>query len=307
MSVGGFNEFPFICSRWERNSLETYGRGCGGEALSDVKMLNEMEKTYLKALQKMVDPPLMIPDDGFLNPVRTTPGGINYYRSGLGKDERIFPMPTPGRVDIAEMKMSQVRQNIEKAFYLDMMELPGPVANDGDVLRFTATEVQARQRDRLQIVGPLVARQEIEMLGPMIERTTQILLTNNMLPMPPDIIMEQEEFNIEYRNPVSVAMRGYELNSISQLIQFLTPIAQIDPTILQRLDTSQVVKLGADILRTPPSVVKDEAQFQQERQQQQEQSQLLQTLQQAQISANIDQTTSAAEKNRAMAADQLAN
>ncbi len=76
--------------------------------------------------------------------------------------------------------------------------------------------------------------------------------------------MEQEEFKIEYRNPVSVAMRGYELNSISQLIQFLTPIAQIDPTILQRLDTSQVVKLGADILRTPPSVVKDEAQFQQE-------------------------------------------
>ena len=40
---------------------------------------------------------------------------------------------------------------------------------------------------------------------------------------------------------------------------------------------------------------------------QQEQSQLLQTLQQAQISANIDQTTSAAEKNRAMAAEQLAS
>ena len=307
LNVGGFDSFPFVCSRWERNSQETYGRGPGAEALADIKMLNEMEKTYLKALQKMVDPPLMIPDDGFLNPVRTTPGGINYYRSGLGKDERIFPMPTPGRVDIAEMKMSQVRQNIEKAFYLDMMELPGPVANDGDVLRFTATEVQARQRDRLQIVGPLVARQEIEMLGPMIERATQILLTNNMLPMPPDIIMEQEEFNIEYRNPVSVAMRGYELNSISQLIQFLTPIAQIDPTILQRLDTSQIVKLGSDILRTPPSVVKDDAQFQQEQQQQQQQSALMQTLQQAQISANIDQTTSAAEKNRAMAADQIAN
>ena len=266
-----------------------------------------MEKTYLKALQKIVDPPLMIPDDGFLNPIRTTPGGINYYRSGLGKDERIFPMPSAQRVDIAEAKMSQVRQNIEKSFYLDMMELPGPVANDGDVLRFTATEVQARQRDRLQIIGPLVARQEIEMLGPLIERTTQILLNSNMLPPAPDIIMEQEEFKIEYRNPVSVAMRGYELNSISQLIQFLTPIAQIDPTILQRLDTSQVVKLGADILRTPPSVVKDEAQFQQEQQQQQEQSQLLQTLQQAQISANIDQTTSAAEKNRAMAAEQLAS
>ena len=63
------------------------------EALSYVKILNEMEKTYLKALQKMVDPPLMVPDDGFINPVRTTPGGLNYYRTGLGRDERIFPLP----------------------------------------------------------------------------------------------------------------------------------------------------------------------------------------------------------------------
>ena len=116
LNVGGFDSFPFVCSRWERNAQETYGRGPGAEALADVKMLNEMEKTYLKALQKIVDPPLMIPDDGFLNPIRTTPGGINYYRSGLGKDERIFPMPSAQRVDIAEAKMSQVRQNIEKVF-----------------------------------------------------------------------------------------------------------------------------------------------------------------------------------------------
>ena len=306
LSIGGFNEFPFVCSRWERNSLETYGRGPGGEALADVKMLNEMEKTYLKALQKMVGPPLMVPDDGFINPVRTTPGGLNYYRSGLGKDERIFPLPAMQRLDYAENKMGQVRQSIEKAFYLDMMELPGPTAQDGDVLRFTATEVQARQRDRMQILGPLISRQEIEMLGPLIERTVNIMMQNNMLPQPPEIVLEQKEFKIEYRNPISIAMRGYELNSISQLIQFLAPMAQIDPTVMQRLDVSRIAELGAEILRTPPSVIKEEAQFNAEMEAQQQQQALMAQLQQGQSVAGIDETSASAEAKRAQASASIA-
>ncbi len=306
LSVGGFNEFPFICSRWERNSLETYGRGPGGEALADVKMLNEMEKTYLKALQKMVDPPLMVPDDGFINPVRTTPGGLNYYRTGLSKDERIFPLPAMQRLDYAENKMAQVRDSIEKAFYLDMMELPGPTAQDGDVLRFTATEIQARQRDRMQILGPLVSRQEIELLGPMIERTVNIMMQNNMLPPPPEVVLQQKEFKIEYRNPISISMRGYELNSISQLIQFLAPMAQIDPTVMQRLDIARVAELGAEILRTPPSVIKDEARFNAEMEAQQQQEMMMAQLQQGQIVAGIDETSASAEAKRAQASATIA-
>jgi hypothetical protein len=306
INVGGFNEFPFICSRWERNSLETYGRGPGAEALADVKMLNEMEKTYLKALQKMVDPPLMVPDDGFINPVRTTPGGLNYYRTGLGRDERIFPLPMMQRLDYADNKMNQVRDSINKAFYLDLVELPGPTAQDGDVLRFTATEIQARQRDRMQILGPLVSRQEIELLGPMIGRVVNVMLENNMLPQPPEIIMEQKEFKIEYRNPISIAMRGYELNSISQLIQFLAPMAQIDPTVMQRLDISRIAKLGAEVLRTPPSVVKDEALFKAEMEAQQQQQAMMAQLQAGQMVAGIDETSANAERSRAQASAVIA-
>jgi hypothetical protein len=306
LSIGGFNEFPFVCSRWERNSLETYGRGCGGEALSDVKMLNEMEKTYLKALQKMVDPPLMVPDDGFINPVRTTPGGLNYYRTGLSKDERIFPLPAMQRLDYAENKMNQVRESIQKAFYLDLVELPGPTAQDGDVLRFTATEIQARQRDRMQILGPLVSRQEIELLGPMIKRTMTVMMANGMVPEPPPILAENQEFKIEYRNPISIAMRGYELNSISQLIQFLAPMAQIDPTVMQRLDIMRIAELGAEILRTPASVVKTREEFQAEMQAQQEQQAMMSQLQQGQMIAQTDETTASAEKSRAQAAQIIA-
>ena len=162
VGMNGYDEFPYVCSRWSRNALEIYGRGPGTDALADVRMLNEMEKTFLKGVHKAVSPPLMVPDDGFLAPIRTTPDAINYYRPGFQGNEMIFQMPSVGRIEYAEAKMTQVRESINQTFYLDLLELPGPVASDGDVLRFTATEIAMRQRDRLIVLGPIVARQEAE-------------------------------------------------------------------------------------------------------------------------------------------------
>jgi len=36
--------------------------------LPDIKMLNEMNKTIIRAGQRVVDPPLMVSDDGALAP-----------------------------------------------------------------------------------------------------------------------------------------------------------------------------------------------------------------------------------------------
>ena len=89
LSVGGFKEFPFVVPRYLKASNEIYGRSPAMTALPDVKMLNEMCKTTIKAAQKQVDPPLLVPDDGFLLPVRTVTGGLNFYRSGTR--DRIEP------------------------------------------------------------------------------------------------------------------------------------------------------------------------------------------------------------------------
>ena len=90
LSVSGFKEFPFVVPRYLKASNEVYGRSPAMTALPDVKMLNEMCKVTIKAAQKQVDPPLLVPDDGFLLPVRTVPGGLNFYRSGTR--DRIEPL-----------------------------------------------------------------------------------------------------------------------------------------------------------------------------------------------------------------------
>ena len=293
LRVSGFEEFPYVVSRWSRNSEETYGRGPGTAALPDVKMINLMEKVGLKALQKVVDPPLLVPDDGFLNPVRTQPGGLNYYRAGLGRDDRIMPLQTGGRLDLNESKIGQVRDSINKTFYLDLLELPGPTAADGDVMRFSATEINARQRDRLSVLGPIVSRQEVEFLAPMVIRTLGIMESNGMLPPAPPSLRDAD-FKVEYANPVSISMRTGELNSVAQLIQFLLPIAQIDPSVVERFNTQRIAELGAEILKVPPSVLRTEEEMQElqmaQRQAQEEQMLLQSNLQVAQADNLVSQS-----------------
>ena len=300
LSISGFEQFPYLVSRWERQSQEIYGRGPGIEAVADTKMLNKMEELGLKALAKMVDPPLLVPDDGFLSPIRTTPGGLNYYRAGLAPNDRITPLQTGGRPDLNEAKMSQVRDSINRSFYLDLLELPGPTASDGDVLRFSATEIVQRQRDRLQILGPIVSRQEVEFLGPLVERTLYIMVKNQMLPPPPEILINAD-FQVEYTNPVGIAQRSGEMTSVSSLIQFLTPMAQIDPSVFRRLDPARVATIAAEILRVPPSVFKTEEEFAAEMEAEAQQMAMQQQMQSQMAVAEADNLVSMADRNRAQA------
>ncbi len=297
---GGFEENPYIVSRWQKNTNEVYGRGPGIEALPDVRMLNEMERIGLIALQKVVDPPILAPDDGFLSPLTTKAGGINYFRAGLGPQDRITPLVTNARIELNEAKMGQVRQSIERAFYIDLFETPGPIAPDGDVLRFSATEIAARQRDRLSVLGPIVARQEVELLGPLVLRTMSIMIRNGSLPDAPQALREAE-FKLAYSNPVSIAQRSGELASISQLIQFLVPFAQLDPTVIERFETGRVAELAAEILKVSPKVFRTQAEQDQKKAAEQQQQEMMQQMQQAQVIAQQQAMISQSRRDESVA------
>lgn len=296
LGIGGYDQFPYVCSRWARNAIEIYGRGPGGDALPDIRMLNEMEKTYLKGLQKQVDPALTLPDDGFISPLKTYAGALNFHRAGFTSSDMIGEIPT-GEPRYADAKMGQVREAIDKAFYLDLMELPGPVAQDGDVLRFTATEIAMRQRDRLVILGPIVARQEAEFLSPLIERTFMLMMRAGMLPPPPQEMVDVD-FMIEYVNPVSVSMRSVELNAVSQLMQFIMPLAQIDPMAIERLNISRITELGAEILRAPASAIRTNEEMQEIMEARQEQQMAEQQMLASQMASEVDKNVADAEAKR---------
>ena len=271
LSVSGFREFPFVVPRYLKASHEIYGRSPAMTALPDVKMLNEMSKTTIKAAQKQVDPPLLVPDDGFILPVRTVPGGLNFYRSGTR--DRIEPLNIGANTPLGLNMEEQRRDSIRSAFYVNqLMMQQGP--------QMTATEVIQRNEEKMRLLGPVLGRLQSELLKPLIDRVFAVLLRNNMLPQAPEFLSGRD-VEIEYVSPLAKAQKSTELQSIMRAVEILGSLANVAP-VFDYVNFDNLVKHLADIVGVPQKILKTQSQVNAERQQQAQQQEQMQQMQQLQ-------------------------
>ena len=277
LSVSGFREFPFVVPRYLKASHEIYGRSPAMTALPDVKMLNEMSKTTIKSAQKQVDPPLLVPDDGFILPVRTIPGGLNFYRSGTR--DRIEPLNIGANTPLGLNMEEQRRDSIRNAFYVNqLMMQSGP--------QMTATEVIQRNEEKMRLLGPVLGRLQSELLKPLIDRAFSLLIRKDLFGPIPEFLSGQD-IEIEYVSPLAKAQKSAELQSIMRGIEIMGQLANVAP-VFDHLNMDKLVKHLMDIVGVPQKVLKSSSELQDEReqaQQQQAQQQQMQQMQQVAESA----------------------
>jgi hypothetical protein len=269
---GGYDEFPYVCPRWLKSSFEqNYGRSPAMTSLPDAKMINAMSRVTITAAQKQVDPPLMVPDDGFMLPIRTTPGGLNFYRGGTR--DRIEPLQIGANNPLGLNLEEQRRTAIRAAFYVDQLVL-------GQGPQMTATEVVQRTEEKMRLLGPVLGRLQAELLQPMIERVFAVLNRQNKLPAAPEFLNDRD-LDIEYVSPLAKAQRQSDVQGIVRLFELLSPLAGIDPTVFDHLDTDGLVRYMLHTLSIPARVTKGEGEIMRERSQRQEQAQVQQELNEA--------------------------
>ena len=249
ISEGGFQENPYTCPRYLKSSFEVgYGRSPSMTALPDTKMLMEMSKTTIKAAQKMVDPPLLVPDDGYILPIRVTPGGLNFYRSGTR--DRIEPLVTAQATPLGLQIEDQRREAIKQAFYVDQLQLR-------DSPNMTATEVIARNESRMRLLGPVLGRLQSELLQPLIQRSFNLMASARLFDAAPEY-MQTGNIEIEYVSPLAKAQRQGEIDSTLRMFEILNPLAQIEPGIFDYVDMDGLVKFVARTVGVPASVLRSE-------------------------------------------------
>lgn len=262
LEESGYHEMPYMFWRWSVISGKMYGRGQGHIALPFVRVLNAMSETALVAAEKLSDPPLMVPDDGFLGPVRSGPGGLSYYRSGT--TDQIRPLPIS--VDIAAMDsmIQRIEDNVRGIFMLDKLEFQA-VPNE------TATVAIARQNEKMRLLGPVIGRCQSEFLGPLIMRVFNILRRAGELPPMPQQLEQalmaggpqRNRLKIVYSGPMAIEQRSIEVQALQRTLGVLAPLIGTDDPfgIMDNFDTDDIVrwvhdKLGgsAGNLRTPDAV-----------------------------------------------------
>lgn len=276
LEEGGFEEMPYVAVRWSKVPGEIFGRGPGVSALPDIKMLQEMAKTVLKAAQKIVDPPLLVPDDGALNPVRTVPGGLNFRRAG---SDPIVPLQTGGNIPIGFEMLEDVRNRIRSAFYIDQLQLQqGP--------QMTATEVLQRTEEKLRLMGPVLGRMQSELLGPLVERVFNLMLRAGKLPPAPEIL-NGAEYSVEYVSPLARAQKQMDANGLLRVFEIGSPIIQMQPESAMVVNGEDTIRWLGDLFGVPTSLFKSEEEVATMKQQQQEAMQLQQGLAAADQGADV--------------------
>ena len=272
----GYDELPYCIPRFLKASFEMgYGRSPSMTALPDTKMINKMSEVVIRASQLQIHPPLMVPDDGFMLPVRTTPGGLNFYRSGTR--DRIEPLNIGANNPLGEHMLEQRRQAIRSAFYVDQLTLgTGP--------QMTATEVIQRTEEKMRLLGPVLGRLQAELLQPLINRCFAILSRQKAFE-PAPASLQDGTIDIEYVSPLAKAQRSSEIQGIMQMTEFLMPLMQVDQTIIDHVDMDGLAKHIIKVTGTPATVVRGEGEVSgirdQRAQQQQQQVEMAQASQMA--------------------------
>jgi hypothetical protein len=243
MQESGFALFPYAVSRYVTAPNEIYGRSPAMAVLPDIKMLNEMSKTVIRAAHKTVDPPVLIHDDGILGGrPDLRPNAINY--GGIDSTGRplMQPFHTNARVDIGLDMMNQRREVINDAFLVSLFQIlvQGPV--------MTATEVLQRAQEKGVLLGPTVGRQQSESLGPMIERELDILARADALPpMPPALLESKGDYEILYDSPLTRAQKAEEGLGVMRALEIAGAMAAADPTIFDHFDSDAVAKIAVEV------------------------------------------------------------
>lgn len=247
----GFHEFPFVAPRWQLRANEVYGRGPGIKALADVKMLQRAMAAQIRGVEKLIDPPLIVADDGVLTPVMGGPKNVNIVRAEMtnGRRPLIEPFPSGARPDVGDVFLDGIRGRIERTYFNHLIEL----VRDP---RMTATHVLKLDEQSLRQIGPYLGRMQNELLGGAIERSFGILFRAGILPPPPEEL-EGEELEVEYVSPIAKAQRLSEVSAYGTLMEVTAPLVAADQEVLDNLDRDFAFRDIGDRLGVPKDAFKD--------------------------------------------------
>jgi hypothetical protein len=269
LEEGGYHEFPVVVARWAKNDDDVYGTSCPAMvSIGDIKQLQEMERTGANGLALMVHPSLLVPPALKNKPVSLLPGAKTYdaeAAAGPGRGTR----PTHEvRLPLGELRQdkAEIENRIKKAFHVDLFQM---LIDDARGTPPTATEINERVREKMQVLGPILERHSDDVFDPAIERVAAMMIRRSepdwalgqdgLLPMPPEDLAGA---NIRplYVSEVAQAQRLVGLNGLERHLQFVGGMAEIMPQALDMVDPDVVVKEHAETLGIDPEITRmDEA------------------------------------------------
>ncbi len=253
LSHKGVHEFVCMAPRWEVTGEDTWGVSPGMDVLGDVMQLQTQEKRGLQLLDMLVQPPRNVPSALRNEYIGTLAGENNFIGDGPNSP-KVEPayIPNPNLQHLG-MSIQQVEARIKRGLFEDLFLMIDSIER-GNV---TATEIQARQQEKMMAMGPVLERMNDELLDPIIKRTYGIMERAGLLPVPPPELQDQP-IVVEYVSIMAQAMKLQGVVSVERLVGFVGAMGNTRPDALDKLNTDETIDAYADMVGTPPQLVNDD-------------------------------------------------
>lgn len=282
----GYEELPMAVPCRNRDSEKCfYGHGLAEDCLPDMRMLNDAENRKQIALQKISDPPMVVPYsmEGVFS---SKPRAVNYTA-----DVAQRPMPMQAIQDYSGI-VADVAEREEKLKYKMDVTLFETVMSSNDT-RKTATEVTMKENKSILLLALNIDNLLQEMVEPVLKRTLKIIIRNGSLEsgQKQAFLKLVDTLHIEMNSVFVKRLNAYiQAEGLAGSLQYLQLLASIAPNSIQAIDTDKYARLLLSSCGLPSFLFKGEKELQAEREQMAEMQrmQLESQLGQANAKANAD-------------------
>jgi hypothetical protein len=247
LEVGGYQEFPAQVPRWDVCLPDVYGRGPGHDALPDAKQLMDVVKGITLAIHKQVDPP-MLAHSSLKDRISLLPGKINYGNTEIENLLKTVYQVQPdyqGGIMLKADILEGLKETLYNDLFIFLMTQPN----------VTATQIVEQHEEKLLILGPMIERQQNELLEPAIDRTFGILDRLGVFPPPPPEL-EGMEMKVEYVSLLAQAQKLVGTAALDKTLAFGARCAMLNPDAIDKIDTDQMIDEFADLVGVRPRVIR---------------------------------------------------
>lgn len=239
----GYDEDPLAVSRFLKWGSEVYGYSPSIEALPTVRQVNFIEKNMDALAEIKAFPRVLIPEN-MQGDIDLAAGGVTTFDPN---EPNAMPKEwgTQGEYNVGKERIEMKDKAIREAYHVELFQMLAQYEGP----QMTAYEVGQRMAEKVTAFSPTFYRLQTEVTNPMLMRIFAILYRAGKFPPPPQSVMVPTAKGFAMAMPevtltskLAMAIKAAENQAFGMMMQVLTPIAQLDPTILDNYDMDKVAR-----------------------------------------------------------------
>lgn len=243
---------------------ETLGRGRVMKKLPAIKTLNKIVEYTLTNAAFQTSGAYTVMDDSIINPydVDVHPNAMIVVGSNDNTNPTLKPLATSGNLQFGDVLVKELQYGIKNFM------LAEPFGQIEETPVRTATEMNIRQGESVEMSSAAFGRVQTEFLQPLITRCIDILKKNGKIA---DFKVDGKEVAIKFTSPAAKKQDQIEVQNLveyAQIMQFLPP-----EIIQQRVKLEDMPKGVGELMGIPNKYFRSDAEVQQITQQAMKQQQ----------------------------------